>query len=261
MTAFARTATAAACLLATLGPGAAADRAVSLEVPPDLAKDLPAMPRIANPVDDAERRINAAVQRLDGAVRKAAGECLAEGGKHADYGRHIEVTMRGPRFLGYTMTDSAFCGGAHPNTGTSAIVYDLVSGAPVDWTALLPPALTGKVALQTEMDGSRMVSLSSKRLFDLYLKAYRPRTGQAKADADDDECREAVAMPNGDGPPAMTVWPDAKAGGLAVQFDLAHVVQACADVVVVPVATLTAEGANPVLTDAITAARAARPAP
>lgn len=54
------------------------------------------MPRIANPVDDAERRINAAVQRLDKAVLKAAAECLAEGGKHADYGRHIDVTMRGP---------------------------------------------------------------------------------------------------------------------------------------------------------------------
>jgi hypothetical protein len=219
------------------------------------------MPRIANPVDDAERRINTAVHRLDGAVRKAAAECLAEGGKHADFGRHIEVTMRGPRFLSYTMTDSSFCGGAHPNTGTSAIVYDLTSGAPVDWTALLPSALTGKVALQTEMDGSRMVSLSSKRLFDLYLKAYRPRTGQAKVDAEDDECREAVSTSIGDGPPAMTVWLDAKAGGLAVQFDLAHVVQACADVVVVPVSTLTAEGANPVLTDAIAAARALRPAP
>jgi hypothetical protein len=261
VTAFIRTAAVAACLLATLAPGAAADRAVSLEVPPDLAKDLSAMPRIANPVDDAERRINTAVHRLDGAVRKAAAECLAEGGKHADYGRHIEVTMRGPRFLSYTMTDSSFCGGAHPNTGTSAIVYDLTSGAPVDWTALLPPALTGKVALQTEMDGSRMVSLSSKRLFDLYLKAYRPRTGQAKVDAEDDECREAVSTSIDDGPPAMTVWLDAKAGGLAVQFDLAHVVQACADVVVVPVATLKAEGANPVLTDAIAAARALRPAP
>ncbi|WP_419952017.1 hypothetical protein [Methylobacterium sp.] len=261
MTAFIRTAAAAGCLLATLVPGSAADRAVALEVPPDLAKDLSAMPRIANPVDDAERRINAAVQRLDGAARKAAAECLAQGGKHADYGRHIDVTMRGPRFLSYTMTDSAFCGGARPNTGTSAIVYDLVSGAPIDWTALLPPALTGKVALQTEMDGSRMVSLSSKRLFDLYLKAYRPRTGQAKADADDDECRDAVSTPDGDGPPAMTVWLDAKAGGLAVQFDLAHVVQACADVEVIPLATLKAEGANAVLTDAIVAARAALPVP
>ena len=43
--------------------------------------------------------------------------------------------------------------------------------------------------------------------------------------------------------------------------DLAHVVQACADVEVIPLATLKAEGANAVLTDAIVAARAALPVP
>ena len=53
----------------------------------------------------------------------------------------------------------------------------------------------------------------------------------------------------------MMAWRDAKAGGLTVQFDLPHVVQACADPVVIPAAALEAEGAKPVLLDALAAAR------
>jgi hypothetical protein len=52
----------------------------------------------------------------------------------------------------------------------------------------------------------------------------------------------------------MSAWLDAKAGGLAVQPDLAHVVQACADPVVISTAALRQEGASPQLTDAIDAA-------
>lgn len=101
-----------------------------------------------------------------------------------------------------------------------------------------------------------MVALASKRLFDLYLTLYRPVAAGAKETPDDKECREAVTTANADGPPAMMAWLDAKDGGLAVQFDLPHVVQACADPVVIPVATLKAEGANAALTAALEAARA-----
>ena len=51
----------------------------------------------------------------------------------------------------------------------------------------------------------------------------------------------------------MMAWPDSKAGGLAVQFDLAHAEQACSDTVVIPLATLKAEGAQPALLNAIAA--------
>ncbi len=60
-------------------------------------------------------------------------------------------------------------------------------------------------------------------------------------------------------PPAMTVWPDAETGGLAVAFDLVHAVQACADTVVIPTSTLRREGVQALLTDAIDAAHAKRP--
>jgi hypothetical protein len=236
----------------------AADRVVRVQSPPALHKDLGAMPRIAEPRDDAERKINAAVARLDANARKAAAECRKEGRGRGWWERNVAVPMTGPRFLAYAITDNAFCGGAHPSVGTMAMVYDLTTGSPVDWTALLPPSLTGTVALSTEMDGTKMVTLNSKRLHALYLERYRPRGNDPKVDAADDECREAVARAERAEAPAMTVWPDAKEGGLAIRFDVVHAVQACVDDVVIPAATLRAEGAKPVLLEAMEKAHAAQ---
>lgn len=112
---------------------------------------------------------------------------------------------------------------------------------------LLPPSLTGKVELMQQTDGSRMVTLSSQHLYAILLAAYDRQRD------DDPECK-AVRLTGDSGPPAMTVWLDAKRGGLAVQFDLAHAVQACADSVVIPTATLRTEGARPALLDALAAA-------
>ncbi len=43
---------------------------------------------------------------------------------------------------------------------------------PVDWTKLLQPSLTGTVALEEQGDGTKIVTLASKRLFALYLECY-----------------------------------------------------------------------------------------
>jgi hypothetical protein len=161
--------------------------------------------------------------------------------------------MAGPRYLSLVIADDAFCGGAHPNATTMAIVYDLRTGAPVDWTRLLPAALTGRVALARGMDGTRMVTLDSARLHELYLKGYG-----ATELGTDPQCLDAVSAPNGQASAPSMVWLDAARGGLAVQFDLAHVVQSCANPVVIPAATLRAEGADPGLVAAIEAARRAR---
>jgi hypothetical protein len=244
----------AGCFAAALAHGAdAADRVVTMITPSPVAKGVAAMPRIAGPVDAAERRINVAVRQLDGSVAKAAAECRrdAEGpaAPDADWSRQVEVTMAGPRYLSYVITDDAFCGGAHPATGTMSIVYDLGTGRPVDWATLLPPALVGKLTLQAGMDGTRTVALTSPGLHALYLKGYG-----ATAMGHDADCRDAVAA--GSESPPLSVWLDARAGGLAVQFDLAHVVQACALAVVIPAAALAAAGANPELVRAIAAAHA-----
>ncbi|MBE7246128.1 MAG: hypothetical protein INR63_14365 [Actinomycetospora chiangmaiensis] len=248
---------AGALLIALINPAWSADRTVSLQARPDLKPGPAAMPQIEAPVDEAERRINAALRRLDGKVREAARACRAEGGAHSSWTRSIRTPMRGPRFLSIAITDDTFCGGAHPNVSTMSIVYDLTTGTPVDWTTLLPGSLTGKVVLATGADGTRMVTLSSKALHALYQKFYRRGPADPKREGDDAACREAVAETSLGEPPAMMAWLDAKAGGLAVQFDLIHAVQACADPVIIPTDTLRCEGAQPVLIDALEAAHRA----
>ena len=157
--------------------------------------------------------------------------------------------MRGPAFLSFVIADNSFCGGAHPNSGTMAIVYDLRTGAPVDWTRLLPKHLTGKVELQQQMDGTKMVSLTSPRLFALYFEQYRK--GERKNDKD---CTDAVKDNAASFLPAMQVWFDAKAGGLGLRFEVAHVIAACVDEIVLPLATLRAEGVAPEVLAALQAA-------
>jgi hypothetical protein len=235
----------------------AADRIVDLQIPPPTRSVTDPMPRIAAPRDDAERKINAAVQRLDVRLGQAIAECATaakESHTNSDWQRTARATMHGPGFISFEIIDSTYCGGAHPEAVTMSIVYDLKTGAPVDWTTLLPPSLTGKVALRQGADGTKMITLSSPRLTELYFAGYhldeKPGT--------DDDCRQAMKDAAAASPPAMMVWLDAQAGGLAIQFDVPHVIQACADPVVIPSATLRQHGASPRLVEAIEAAHAAK---
>lgn len=221
-------------------PALAADRAVQLAAATSLRKDIPTLPQIADPADDAERRINAALKRLDINVMKASAQC-----KGGDWQRSVDAPMTGPGFLSLTITDSYNCEGtAHPDAGTMSIVYDLTTGRPVDWTHLLPPSLTGTVALEEQADGTKVVTLASKRLFDLYMAGYR--AGEAPS-ADLDACKQAFVESTSGGPPAMMVWLDAKGGGLAVQVELEHAEAACVEPVVISAAVLRTEGAQSAL--------------
>jgi Autotransporter beta-domain len=133
---------------------------------------------------------------------------------------------RGPTFLSFVIKDMSFCGGPYPSIGTMAIVYDLQTGAPVDWTQLLPPSLTWKVELTAGMDGTRRVTLASPKLYALYLAGYDQAARMPGSDIAADDlanCKEAVQ--GAADPPAMMVWLDAKSGGLAVQYHLAQAVQ------------------------------------
>jgi len=77
----------------------AADRKVQLQGPPPIAKEAAAMPLIVDPSDDAERRINAALKRLDANLRKAIRNCRGHDGGHGEWVRKIEPTMIGPGYL------------------------------------------------------------------------------------------------------------------------------------------------------------------
>jgi hypothetical protein len=223
----------------------AADRGVQLITPKPLMTDIAAMPQIQNPVDDAERRINAATTHLNQNVIQAAKDC-----KGGDWSRTIEAPMTGPGFLSLVVTDSYFCGGAHPDGSTWSIVYDLTTGRPVDWTHLLPSGLIGRQTLEDQSDGTKIVTLASKQLFDLYMDGYRK--GE-KVDGDLQECKDAILQTASEGPPELMVWLDAKGRGLAVQIPLAHVVAACEDEVVIPADVLKARGAQPTLLKAFSA--------
>ena len=109
-------------------PATAAGSTLQLQSPPPVAKEAVAMPLIANPSDDAERRINAALKRLDANLRKAIRDCKGHDGSPGDWVRKVEPTMRGPGYLSYVIRDMSFCGGAYPPSGTMAIVYDLETG-------------------------------------------------------------------------------------------------------------------------------------
>jgi hypothetical protein len=228
------------------GPILAADRAVHLAVPRPVGKDIAAMPQITAPVDDAERRINSGLKRLDLNVLKASKDC-----KGGDWQRSVDVAMRGRGFLSLVITDSLDCdGSAHPDSSTMSIVYDLTTGQPVDWTHLLPATLTGTVALAQQADGTKVVTLASKRLFDLYMAGY----GAGEAPSSDlEDCKQALLAEAADGPPGMMVWLDAKGGGLALQLELEHAMAACEEPVVIPAAVLKTEGAQPALLKAFAA--------
>jgi hypothetical protein len=207
---------------------------------------------IANPVDDAERKINSALQRMDASVLKATKDCF-DTSQPTSWERTVDVPMLGPRYISYTITDISSCGGPHPDVSKMSIVYDLTTGKPVDWTTLLPNSLTGKLALEPGADGTKMVTLSGPEIYALYLTGYRPVTGVAKKDAEDADCRdEIVSRGQQENVPRMMVWLDAKKDGLVVQLQgLVHAVQGCADEVIIPTAALRAIGAQSTLVAAL----------
>jgi hypothetical protein len=161
--------------------------------------------------------------------------------------RTITVTMRGPRYLGFYVGGSQDCGGAHPDAATSVYVYDLSTGSPVNWQRLLPKSMVQGTSLDTDINGATVAFVTSKALQDFYLKA------ENAANPIDPDCQDVLTDPK----LQLNLWPDPKGGGLGVEpGNLPHVVQACADPIVIPTATLRPLGVSTDLLDAIDAAHA-----
>jgi hypothetical protein len=222
---------------------------MTLSLPPPLAKDMPALPRIAAPLTPASLRINTALAKADASWRGFIAACRQQAGADFDLERSNQVAMRGPRYLSLTIGYSYSCGGAHPDAGTIALVYDLDTGAPVNWARLLPKALVDATSLDSAGDGSTIGLITSKTLQAIYA-----REALAAGDADfKADCADVV---NQDGL-AFQVWPDAKAGGLMLVPDLPHVVLACGDPQLVSIQALRGLGVGAPLLPAIEAAHAA----
>jgi hypothetical protein len=229
-----------AILAASLtGAARADDGSVGLTAPAALAADVAAFPKLVAH-DAIAGKINAALVKLDQRVRKARVDCLKS--KDADWSRSIEVTMRGPRYLSYLVSDSLSCGGAHPDASSFALVYDLTTGVPVDWAKLLPKPIVETTSLDDAADGAKIGVVASKTLTALYV------AGLGK-DADP-SCKDALSETD----LTFVLWLDRETKALAMQtVSLPHGVQACADTVTIGVAKLRELGAAPSLIEALEA--------
>jgi len=218
--------------LAALAMSAAAPPAAKLSPP---AKG--ALPRIVSPATPATAKINAALAALD---RRWAGYvrgCKA-GGKDKEATRTVDVTMTGSLFLSVVAHDQEFCGGAHPDDSTLALVYDLQSGRPVDWRGLLGPRLVTATRVDTVIDGTRVGFARSPELQRLYLTAVRKAPDYDPAWWD--QCSEALSDPDLE----FVLWLDARKHGLGAEPSLVHAVAPCAEDVTVPAAELRKAGAD-----------------
>jgi hypothetical protein len=226
-------------LLTMLAPAAAGEVALTFAPLPPVLPGVAAFPHVTA-ADNAPQavRIDQALRRADARVRAAAARCRPEGKGPPNWTRTIAVTMRGPRVLSLLADDAWFCG-AYPDTSRLALVYDLETGAPIDWARVLPRALVESTTVETAGDGSVLGLVKSTALNALYRRALS------------EDCREVLS----DDDLAFQLWPDAKAGGLIMRtMVLPHAVAACAESVTVPTAALRGMGVRPELLDAIDSA-------
>ena len=86
-----------------------------------------------------------------------------------DWERKITVTVTGPRFLSMVAVDSLFCGGAHPDSDTLAMVFDLTTGRPVNWMDLVPKSANASAISDSNSDGTKVGALIVPALRDLSL--------------------------------------------------------------------------------------------
>ncbi|HEY1795410.1 MAG TPA: hypothetical protein VGG57_04770 [Stellaceae bacterium] len=230
------------CIVAAIAR--ADDARVVLRDAKPVAHGIAAFPKIVAPKSEAATRVNRALEGADASVDRVAVDCNHYKGWH----RTVSVTMGGPRYLSLLASDDWYCGGAYPDTEFTALVFDLSTGAPIDWMKLFPADFIGKAGPSPGGGVSDPIGIESPRLWDLFVK-----TANA---AEHDDCNDVRSDPSGSGTRLM-IWPNAKDGGIdlfAAEFP--HVVKACAGPATLPTAELRKLGADAALLDAIDEAHA-----
>jgi hypothetical protein len=223
----------------------AGDEPVTLHDGKPVAHAIAAFPKIvAKPGDAAAVRINHALEGADDSVDRLAADCKHYTGWH----RGVTVTMRGPRYLSLLAGDDWYCGGAYPDTDLTALVYDLSTGKPVDWTKLFPAGLIAKAGPSPGGGVSDPILIDSAGLWDLFVK-----TANA---AEHDDCND-VRNKAADFGTTLMIWPDVKDDAIdLVAADFPHVIKACSGPATVPTAELRKLGVDAALLDAIDEAHA-----
>jgi hypothetical protein len=215
---------------------------------PQLRKGVDAWPLILNPSNPAQQRVNATLTEMNQRMAQSMRDCdkrflqsLKQLGVHASgrdlksgsWSRKVQVTMFTPRFLSMVATDDyIFCGGAHPASDTIAMVFDMSTGATVDWTALIAPSAQPSTYSDKVSDGSTVTALVLPALKKMSLAAT------------DAGCKNIYWSR----PPAFVIWPDAYRGTLVAKpFGLPHAAAACAAEINLSVEQARAMGFSDVL--------------
>lgn len=226
-----------AVTLLALGPAAYAANsgAPALRTSPDIAKGLQAFPRLEGDTK-AAATINQALAAADAQVAGEAKGCIEDSEGKGSWKRNVEVTLKSARFISFVAHDDYYCGGPYPDTNILALVYDLNTGAPVDWKRLIPG-----VAEQPEQaeaaDAPQARTISSPALLALYTAASARRGRDA-------DCNDALAA-GSDEPTQLLVWPDAGAKGLAIAIPgLPHAARVCGGPLTIPADKLKAMRAD-----------------
>jgi hypothetical protein len=239
-----------ACQPAPNAPAdAPAQASVTLAAQAPISADIQAFPRLVGD-GEAIARINAELDRMDAAARENAASCAeqAADGPGGGFSRWITQPMTGPAYVTLREHSEWYCGGAYPAHQQTAVTYDLAAGQRIDWTAAIPGL--GLTVSSLEDKPTDYVPLVSSAALGAWYSAEM----LAAPDAEwVDQCRSAFD-PNDLADQTFNIWADAETGGVSVQPDFAHVVQACADTATLGAEDLRGFNADPALIDALEAA-------
>ncbi len=166
-----------------------------LEPVRQLRKGIDAWPLILNANDAASKRANAILQEMNQKLALALKDCdtnyaawtqemgdasKGKGGAADEWERKVEVTMTGPRFLSIVATDDfIFCGGAYPDSDRISMVFDMSTGDPVNWTAMIAKAADASSITGSGYDGTQVVALILPALDKIKLAAASPECKDA----------------------------------------------------------------------------------
>lgn len=194
---------------AASAPAPTAPVTLALTQPPQLAKDVDAIPRLAVATTPALVRVNATIAAIDKDARDSRRE-------DKTFTRSVWVTMAGPGYLSVLITD-VWVTPLHPDSQMHVAVFDLSTGKAVDWTKLVrgadanAPPDGGPIDTMGEPN-----SITYPALLKMYIE-------DPQYQENSDYCKDVF-----DAGQPFTIYPDAKSGKLHVSaFNLPHVVQVC----------------------------------
>jgi len=263
---FART---ALFLLSAGGMGAAPPtlgqdvQTLRLESVSDIARGIPALPRLA----PADRRpianVNDVLQKADDIVREEFRECTRSGsvgdGPTPYWNRSIDLTLLGKRYFNLVETDENFCLGAHGAAWTKPWTFDLQTGFLVSWVGrpdrsspgLLPADWTGEAQSDQVWNRIEIPVVISPQLQDLYRPAYDSISRDLSRSVQTD-CQDVISAAK-----RFILWRDAVNDGIELKPSaLPRAASVCAIPFTLSIATLRDFNFEPSLIEDIEAAHA-----